>query len=108
MSKLKLKNILSELLKEMGETHPVHKDINDKLLQIAKRGSEDEKEEKEEIKEGEEQEYTVYYWYRYGDNEKDWIDVKVKASSEAEAIEKAKQGARKGAMSSSFEIRKKK
>ena len=108
MSKLKLKNILSELLKEMGETHPVHKDINDKLLQIAKRGSEDEKEEN--LKEGEETEYTVDYWYRYGKDgdDKEMDDIKVKASSEAEAIEKAKQGARKGAMSSSFEIRKKK
>jgi len=113
MSKLKLKNILSELLKEMGETHPVHKNINDKLLQIAKRGSEDEKEEKEEIKEGEEQEYTVDYWYRYipkgsDDLEKEMDDIKVKASSESEAIEKAKQLAKKGAMSSSFEIRKRK
>jgi hypothetical protein len=110
MSKLKLKNILSELLKEMGETHPVHKKINDKLLQIAKRGSEDEKEEKEEIKEGEEQEYTVDYWYRYGKDgdDKDYDEIKVKASSELEAIEKAKQGARKGAMPSSFEIRKRK
>ena len=135
MTKLKLKNILSELLKEIGETHPVHKDINDKLLQIAKRGFESEEDERyvgdadkgnkildkankknvaailrgeKPMKEGEgeEKEYTVYYWYRYGDNEKDWIDVKVKASSEAEAIEKAKQGARKGAMSSSFEIKK--
>ena len=107
MSKLKLKNILSELLKEMGETHPIHKKINDKLMQIVKRGSESEEDEKEEsITEAEEKEYTVYYWYRYGDNEKDWIDVKVKASSETEAIEKAKQGARKGAMSSSFEIKK--
>lgn len=107
MTKLKLKDILSELLKEIGETHPTHKKINDKLLQIAKRGSEDE-DEKENIKEGEEQEYTVDYWYRYGDNEKEMDDIKVKASSEAEAIEKAKQGARKGAMSSSFEIRKRK
>lgn len=49
MTKLKLKNILSELLKEIGETHPIHKDINDKLLQIAKRGS--DAEEKETIKE---------------------------------------------------------
>lgn len=106
MSKLKLKNILSELLKEMGETHPVHKDINDKLLQIAKRGSEDEKEEN--LKEAEEKEYTVNYWYRFGKygDDKDWDDIKVMASSEAEAIEKAKQGARKGAMSSSFEIKK--
>jgi hypothetical protein len=106
MSKLKLKNILSELLKEMGETHPVHKDINDKLMQIAKRGSEDEKEEN--ITEAEEKEYTVNYWYRFGKygDDKDWDDITVKASSEAEAIEKAKQGARKGAMSSSFEIKK--
>ena len=108
MSKLKLKNILSELLKEMGETHPVHKDINDKLLQIAKRGS--DAEEKETVKEGEETEYTVDYWYRYGKDgdDKEMDDIKVMASSESEAIEKAKQGARKGAMSSSFEIRKKK
>ena len=137
MTKLKLKNILSELLKEIGETHPVHKDINDKLLQIAKRGFESEEDEryvgdadkgnkildkankknvdamikgtyKMKEGEGEEKEYTVYYWYRYGDNEKDWIDIKVKASSESEAIEKAKQLAKKGAMSSSFEIRKRK
>ena len=111
MSKLKLKNILSELLKEMGETHPVHKKINDKLMQIAKRGSEDEEDKKEEsITEAEEKEYTVNYWYRFGKygDDKDWDDITVKASSEAEAIEKAKQGARKGAMSSSFEIRKKK
>ena len=46
MTKLKLKNILSELLKEIGETHPVHKDINDKLLQIAKRGFESEEDER--------------------------------------------------------------
>ena len=137
MTKLKLKNILSELLKEIGETHPVHKDINDKLLQIAKCGFESEEDEryvgdadkgnkildkankknvdamikgtyKMKEGEGEEKEYTVYYWYRYGDNEKDWIDIKVKASSESEAIEKAKQLAKKGAMSSSFEIRKRK
>lgn len=106
MTKLKLKNILSELLKEIGETHPVHKDINDKLLQIAKRGS--DAEERENIKETEEKEYTVDYWYRYGKDgdDKEMDDIKVKASSETEAIEKAKQQARKGAMSSSFEIRK--
>ena len=109
MSRIKLKSIVSEIIKEMVDTHPIHKKINDKLMQIVKRGSEDEEDEKEEsITEAEEKEYTVYYWYRYGDNEKDWIDVKVKASSEAEAIEKAKQGARIGAMSSSFEIKKEK
>lgn len=106
MAKLKLKNILSELLKEIGETHPVHKDINDKLLQIAKRGS--DAEERENIKETEEKEYTVEYWYRYGKDgdDKDYDEIKVKASSESEAIEKAKQGARSKAISSSFEIKK--
>jgi hypothetical protein len=157
MTKLKLKNILSELLKEVGETHPVHKKINDKLMQIAKRGSDAEDAEEDEItgyslerepntpedqsslltriyhnkksgkyyikqigdgegdnvfgnalKESEEKEYTVDYWYRYGKDgdDKEMDDIKVKASSESEAIEKAKQGARKGAISSSFEIRK--
>jgi hypothetical protein len=138
MTKLKLKNILSELLKEIGETHPVHKDINDKLLQIAKRGSDAEEKEtykgdadkgnkildkanpdnvaailrgEKPIKEGEkeEKEYTVDYWYRYGkdgdDDEMD--DIKVKAASEEEAIKKAKEGARKGAVSSTFKVRKK-
>jgi hypothetical protein len=138
MTKLKLKNILSELLKEIGETHPVHKDINDKLMQIAKRGFDAEEREtykgdadkgnkildkanpdnvaailrgEKPIKEGEkeEKEYTVDYWYRYGkdgdDDEMD--DIKVKAASEEEAIKKAKEGARKGAVSSTFKVRKK-
>jgi hypothetical protein len=137
MSKIKLKAIVSEIIKEMVDTHPVHKNINDKLMQIAKRGF--DAEERETYKgdadkgnkildkanpdnvaailrgekpmkegEGEEKEYTVNYWYRFGKygDDKDWDDIKVKASSEAEAIEKAKQQARKGAMSSSFEIRK--
>ena len=135
MSRIKLKSIVSEIIKEMVDTHPIHQKINNKLMQIARRGFESDDDEKyagdadkgnkildkanpdnvaailrgeKPMKEGEgeEKEYTVYYWYRYGDNEKDWIDITVKASSEAEAIEKAKQGARKGAMSSSFEIKK--
>jgi hypothetical protein len=62
------------------------------------------------MKEGEEKEYTVDYWYRYGKDgdDKEMDDITVKASSEAEALEKAKQQARRGAMSSSFEIRKRK
>lgn len=51
MSKLKLKNILSELLKEIDETHPIHKKINDKLMQIAKRGYDaEEKEDGKNVK----------------------------------------------------------
>jgi len=137
MTKIELKSILKEMILEMVDTHPVHKKINDKLMQIAKQGY--DAEERETYKgdpekgnkvldkanpenvakilrgekpmyegEGEEKEYTVNYWYRFGKygDDKDWDDIKVKATSEAEAIEKAKQQARKGAMSSSFEIRK--
>jgi len=138
MSKIKLKAIVSEIIKEMIEVNPVHQKINDKLMQIAKRGFDAEEEEtykgdadkgnkildkanpdsvaailrgEKPIKEGEkeEKEYTVDYWYRYGkdgdDDEMD--DIKVKAASEEEAIKKAKEGARKGAVSSTFKVRKK-
>jgi hypothetical protein len=136
MSKIKLKAIVSEIIKEMIEINPVHQKINDKLMQIAKRGFDAEEEEtykgdadkgnkildkanpdnvaailrgEKPINEGEEKEYTVDYWYRYGkdgdDDEMD--DIKVKATSEEEAIKKAKEGARKGAVSSTFKVRKK-
>jgi hypothetical protein len=137
MSKIKLKAIVSEIIKEMVDTHPIHKNINNKLMQIAKRGFDAEEEEtykgdadkgnkildkanpdnvaailrgEKPMNEGEEKEYTVDYWYRYGKDgdEKDMDDITVKASSEEEAIKKAKEGARRGAMSSSFEIRKRK
>ena len=137
MSRIKLKSIVSEIIKEMVDTHPIHQKINNKLMQIARRGFESDDDEKyagdadngnkildkanpknvaailrgeKPMKEGEgeEKEYTVNYWYRFGKygDDKDYDDITVKASSEAEAIEKAKQGARKGAMSSSFEIKK--
>jgi hypothetical protein len=136
MSKIKLKAIVSEIIKEMIEINPVHQKINDKLMQIAKRGFDAEEEEtykgdadkgnkildkanpdnvaailrgEKPMNEGEEKEYTVDYWYRYGkdgdDDEMD--DIKVKATSEEEAIKKAKEGARKGAVSSTFKVRKK-
>jgi hypothetical protein len=139
MSKIKLKAIVSEIIKEMVDTHPIHKNINDKLMQIAKRGFDAEEEEtykgdadkgnkildkanpdnvaailrgEKPMKEGEEEEkeYIVDYWYRFGKygDDKEMDDITVKASSEAEALEKAKEGARRGAMSSSFTIRKRK
>ena len=137
MNRIKLKSIVSEIIKEMIEVNPVHQKINDKLMQIAKRGFDAEEEEtykgdadkgnkildkanpdnvaailrgEKPMNEGEEKEYTVDYWYRYGKDgdEKDMDDITVKASSEEEAIKKAKEGARRGAMSSSFEIRKRK
>lgn len=55
----------------------------------------------------EEKTYEVNYWYRYGKDgdEKEQDDIEVKASSESEAIKKAKDKARKGAISSSFEVK---
>ena len=137
MSKIKLKSIVSDIIKEMIDTHPIHQKINNKLMQIARRGFESDDDEKyvgdadrgnkildkanpdnvaailrgeKPMKEGEgeEKEYTVDYWYRFGKDgdDKDYDDITVKASSEAEAIKKAKEGARRGAMSSSFTIKK--
>jgi len=130
MNRIKLKSIVSEIIKEMIDIHPVHQKINDKLMRIARIGIEDEDDRYvgdagkgnkildkanpdnvAAILRGEkpmnesEKEYIVDYWYRYGED-KEMDDIKVKASSEEEAIIKAKQSARKGAMSSSFEIRK--
>ena len=115
MTKSELKEIIREtILTEMegnskyypgGKTPGLTKKVMDTILMnIAKGTDAPEK----EIKEGEEKTYEVTYWYRFGKygDDKDYDDITVKASSEAEAIEKAKQGARKGAMSSSFEIKK--
>jgi hypothetical protein len=55
------------------------------------------------IYEAEEAEFKVEYWYRSGDD-KDFDTIKVQATSAAEAIEKAKAGARRGAMGSSFKV----
>lgn len=38
MSRIKLKSIVSEIIKEMVDTHPIHQKINNKLMQIARRG----------------------------------------------------------------------
>ena len=114
MSRIKLKSIVSEIIKEelqgyskyIGKTKGL---TSDELSQILTKIAKDTpKENEESIKEAEEKEYTVHYWYRYGKygDDKEWDDIKVMASSEAEAIEKAKQQARRGAMSSSFEIKK--
>ena len=58
----------------------------------------------------EEKTYEVNYWYRYGKDgdEKEQDDIEIKAVSEAEAIKKAKEKSRKGAINSSFEAKIKK
>jgi S-adenosylmethionine synthetase len=52
----------------------------------------------------EDKKYTVEYWYRMGDDEKEVDEIIVMASSEEDAIEKAKQEARRNSIKSSFEI----
>jgi len=53
----------------------------------------------------EEKTYEVEYWYRYGDDEKDYDSIEVKAVSEAEAIKKAKEKARRLSIQSSFKAK---
>jgi len=62
------------------------------------------------LKEGEEKTYEVTYFYRFGKygDDKEIEDVKVQATSEAEAIEKVKETARRGAIQSSFRAELKK
>ena len=54
----------------------------------------------------EEKEYSVQYWYRYGKNadEQDPEIVKIMATTEEEAIKKAKEKAPRSAIGSSFKI----
>jgi hypothetical protein len=52
----------------------------------------------------EDKEYAVEYWYRMGDGEKEVDEIIVIAPSEEEAIEKAKQEARRNSIKSSFKI----
>lgn len=56
----------------------------------------------------EEKTYTVDYWYRYGADDKEMDDIEVKAVSEEEAIKKAKEKAKRGAIQSSFKAKIKK
>lgn len=58
----------------------------------------------------EEKTYEVEYWYRYGKDgdDKDSDTIEVKATSEADAIKKAKEKARRLAIQSSFKAKLKK
>ena len=117
MTKSELKEIIREtILTEMegnskyypgGKTPGLTKKVMDTiLLNIAKGTDASEK----EIKEGEEKTYEVTYFYRFGKygDDKEIEDVKVQATSEAEAIEKVKETARRGAIQSSFRAELKK
>jgi hypothetical protein len=58
----------------------------------------------------EEKTYEVEYWYRYGKDgdDKDSDTIEVKATSEEDAIKKAKEKARRLSISSSFKAKLKK
>jgi hypothetical protein len=49
MTNIKLKSIVSEIVKEIVNQHPEHKKINDKLMQIAKRDLEDKGEKSKDV-----------------------------------------------------------
>jgi hypothetical protein len=117
MNKSELKEIIREtILAEMegnskyypgGKTPGLTKKVMDTILMnIAKGTDAPEK----ELKEGEEKTYEVTYFYRFGKygDDKEIEDEKVEATSEAEAIEKVKKTARKGAIQSSFKAELKK
>jgi hypothetical protein len=55
----------------------------------------------------EEKTYEVEYFFRYGD-EKEMDEIEVKAVSEAEAIKKAKEKSKTGAINNSFKAKLKK
>ena len=116
MTKSELKEIIREtILTEMegnskyypgGKTPGLTKKVMDTILMNIAKGTD----APEEIKEGEEKTYEVTYFYRFGKygDDKEIEDKKVEATSEAEAIEKVKKTARKGAIQSSFKAELKK
>jgi len=117
MTKSELKEIIREtILIEMeghskyypgGKTPGLTKSTMDTILMNIAKGTDAPQ---KELKEGEEKTYEVTYFYRFGKygDDKEMEDEEVKATSEAEAIEKVKKTARKGAIQSSFEAKLKK
>ena len=62
MTKLELKKLIKEtILNEMVNTHPVHKSINDKLMQIANR---------EKMNDDEDEVISYVFWDKPEDPEK--------------------------------------
>jgi hypothetical protein len=72
----------------IGKTKGLTPEELDTILTIIAKG-----EDNNQIDESQENEYTVEYWYRWGDNEKDFGTINIKASSEKEAIKKAEREA---------------
>jgi hypothetical protein len=116
MTKTELKQVIKETIqkeiqgysKYTGKTKGLTSDELTLILTKIAKG--EPPKSSSDIKENEGKEYEVEYAYRYGKDgdETDFDIINVKATSEEEAIKKAKEGAGKGAISSSFEIRKRK
>jgi hypothetical protein len=110
MTKTELKQLIKEEIqgysKFLGKTKGLTSDELTRILTKIAKG--EPSEPSSDIKENEEKEYEVEYAYRYGKDgdETDFDTIKIKASSSSEAIEKAKQQARRLAIQSSFEIKK--
>ncbi len=104
MKRSDLKKIIKEEIRSVLEN-----EVHDKMMQTLKdkigfkpkTGP-----SRNKIVPAEEKEYSVQYWYRYGRNadEQDPEIVKVMATTEEEAIKKAKEKAPRSAIESSFKI----
>lgn len=116
MKKSELKDIIAEVIKQeftgysnrIGKTTGgTSKEISQILTKIAK-GEPSNSTFNKNLKETDEKEYNIEYAYRYGKegDDTDFDTIKVKATSESEAIEKAKQEAKRLAIQSSFKVKK--
>jgi hypothetical protein len=116
MKKSELKDIIAEVIKQefTGYSNRIGKtkggtsnEFSQILTKIAK-GEPSKTTSNQNLKEADEKEYKVEYAYRYGKegDDTDFETIKVKASSESEAIEKAKQEAKRLAIQSSFKVKK--
>jgi hypothetical protein len=92
LTEMAIQRVLSEEIEGysniIGKTKGLTPEELNTILTIIAKG-----EDNNQIDESQENEYTVEYWYRWGDNEKDFGTINIKASSEEEALQKAKNQA---------------
>ena len=112
MKKSELKNIVREEIFKILDENDGSREISDKLaklmnVNLSRDYSKNVMKPKEKP-EGESKEYEVEYWFRFGKygDDKDNDVIKVKASSEEEAIKKAKEEAPRNSITSSFKVKK--
>jgi hypothetical protein len=105
MKRLDLKNIIKEEIRNVLENEdPINIGMKKAIGFEPRTGP-----SKNKIVPAKEQEYEVSYWYRHGKDgdEKDYDSIKVMATTEEEAIKKAKENRRvpRGRIDSSFKAR---